>query len=138
MAVEAELDRVGQVGADLEERRTPVTILDVEVELVDEDRLAREVEADVASGRRALLGFEGAHPLLGHPHEDHPFRRRVPPPAGVGHLILAHATLEADHRNPLALNELPHLPAVALPESSPSSAGEAKGLPKCSLRKNTN
>src|ERR1700724_2985322 len=37
VAVEAELPRVGQIGADLDECRPPVRILEVEVELVDEE-----------------------------------------------------------------------------------------------------
>ena len=37
---------IRQVGADLQERRPPVAILDVEVVVIDGDRLPREVERD--------------------------------------------------------------------------------------------
>ena len=44
MPVETELDGIRDVGADLQKRRAPVSILDVEVVMVDRDRLPGEVE----------------------------------------------------------------------------------------------
>ena len=44
VAVETELHRIRQIGPDLQEGRAPVAIVDVEVVVVDGDRLAREVE----------------------------------------------------------------------------------------------
>ena len=40
---ETELDRIGQIRADLDERRTPVAVVDVEVVVIDRDGLPREV-----------------------------------------------------------------------------------------------
>ena len=44
VAIETALHGVREVRADLEARGAPVTIVDVEVVLIDGDRLAREVE----------------------------------------------------------------------------------------------
>lgn len=48
VAIEAELDRIGQIGTDFEKRWTPVAVLDIEIEVVDEDGLAAELEADAS------------------------------------------------------------------------------------------
>ena len=64
VAVETELDGIGQVGADLQERRPPVAIVDVEVVVVDGDRLAREVKHGRVAPARPFVRFERSHLLL--------------------------------------------------------------------------
>jgi len=70
VAVEAELDRVREVGADFQERGTLIAVLHVEIVMIDEDRLAGEVKAHAALRTAALLGLERAHFLLGDADED--------------------------------------------------------------------
>jgi hypothetical protein len=65
MAVETRLDRVRQIGADCDERRAPLPILDVEVVLRGSHPLAREVERDAALRPSTLLRFERPLLLLG-------------------------------------------------------------------------
>jgi hypothetical protein len=108
VAVQAQLDRVGQVGADFEERRAPVAVLDVVIQMVDIDRLAGELKADGSRGGGTLRALERGAPLLGHPDEDHPLLARLPPPHLRGDPILA---LEAHPGNALLLDELLHLTA---------------------------
>jgi hypothetical protein len=50
MSVEVDPDRVGRIGAGLDERRAEVAVEDVEVKVLDEDRLAAELEVRVPSG----------------------------------------------------------------------------------------
>src|SRR4029450_4668203 len=59
-----------QIGADLEERRPPLAVVDVEVVVIDRDGLARKVEGDLRPGPRALLRLERAHFLLRHANDD--------------------------------------------------------------------
>ena len=68
--VEAELDRIRQVRADLEERRAPVAIVHVEVVVVDGDGLAREIEGNLRAGAGSLVRLERAHLLLRHADDD--------------------------------------------------------------------
>ena len=64
MAVETELDRVGQIRADLEECRPPLAVVDIEVVLIDGDRLPRKVKRDGLPRPAPLLRFERPHLLL--------------------------------------------------------------------------
>ena len=50
MPIETELDGIRHIGAELQERRAPVGILDVEVVVIDGHRLPREVKRDAALG----------------------------------------------------------------------------------------
>jgi hypothetical protein len=54
MAVETELDWIREVGADLEERRTPLAVVKVEIEMVDSNGLSREVEGEALPGPQRL------------------------------------------------------------------------------------
>src|SRR6185295_4004037 len=116
MAIQAQLDRVRQVGADFEERRPPVAILEIKVEMVDEDGLPGEVETDASGGRRTLLALERGAPLLSHPKENHSLLTGVGLAHRVGHLVFALAPLEAHQWNLLSLDELPDRLAKPLPE----------------------
>jgi hypothetical protein len=70
MAIETELHGIGHVGADFEKRRAPIPIVDIEVIVVDGNRLPRKIE----HGRPALalpaVCFEGPHLLLRDADED--------------------------------------------------------------------
>jgi hypothetical protein len=57
VAIETELHGIGQIRADLEERRAPRPIVDIKVVVVDGDRLAREVEADLRPRPRPLCAL---------------------------------------------------------------------------------
>src|SRR6266699_6630636 len=70
--VEAHAYRVRQVGADFDERRAPLPILDIEVHLVDVDGLAREGEAHTLLGN-VFLAFEAGRLLLSDADEHHAF-----------------------------------------------------------------
>ncbi len=75
MPVQAKLDTPWRVTADLEEQRAELFVVDVEVIVIDVDRLvAVELELSVD-----LLAVEGLRFLLRHPDENDailPLRRR--------------------------------------------------------------
>src|SRR5712692_9893577 len=50
--VETHLHRIGEIGADLEKRRSPRGVVHREVVVIDRDWLPREVEADLGTGSR--------------------------------------------------------------------------------------
>jgi len=66
MAVETELHRIREIGADLEKGGPPVTVLDVEVVMIDGHRLPREVKDGCVATALAFVRFERSHLLLGH------------------------------------------------------------------------
>jgi hypothetical protein len=48
----------------LDERRTPLRVLHIEIEVVDGDRLAAEVEEDTSGVGHHFAGFEGRRLFL--------------------------------------------------------------------------
>lgn len=101
--VETELDRVRQVGADLEERGPPFPVLDVEVIMLDRDRLAGEIEGDPRAGPQALVGLERAHLLLGHADDYDPVRSGEAPPVRGHDVILSLLRFEGNQRDTVLL-----------------------------------
>ena len=68
VTVETELDRIGQEGSELQKRRPPLRVLDVEVVMIDGDPLARKVEVTPPCGPVRLCAlnariFSGATPI---------------------------------------------------------------------------
>lgn len=64
MTIQTEFDRIRQVRADLEERGTPVAVVEIEVIVVDGNRLARELETHLGAWPRLFVRFERTHFLL--------------------------------------------------------------------------
>src|SRR5712691_3534562 len=101
VSVQAELDRVRQVGPDLEEGGPPLEVLDVEVVVLHEDRLAREVEEGHMIST-TLAGLERPRPLLRHTDQDDAFATLETHAMSVGDVVLPLATLKMDQGNPIA------------------------------------
>src|SRR6266568_721317 len=101
VSVQAELDRVRQVGADLEEGGPPLRVLDIEVVVLHENRLAREVE-ERHMIPAALAGPERPRPLLRHHDQDDAFATLETHAMSVGDVVLPLATLKMDQGNPIA------------------------------------
>ena len=108
MAIETEFDWVGQVGADLQKRRPPFSVVDIEVVVVDGDRLARKLEADLRAWSRLFVRFERSHLLLGDTDEDHPFAPREARPVSRGDGVLVLARFKLQQWNLMARHELMH------------------------------
>jgi hypothetical protein len=101
VAVETELDRIRHIGPKLQERRSPFRVLDVEVVVIDGDRLPREVRRDAAVGARSLVRLERPHLFLRHADHDHAVGQR-PTRAMLGdHVVFPLAPLERDQRDVL-------------------------------------
>jgi hypothetical protein len=105
VAVQADPDRIRQTRPDLDERRSPFGVLQVEVVVLDGNRLAREREVDGA-GRRDVLGrFEGPLALLRHADEHHAFGGPELSALLRGHVVLTLAALELKDGHLLLLGE---------------------------------
>jgi hypothetical protein len=76
MAVETELHRIREIGADLEKGGPPIAVLDVEVVMIDGHRLPREVKDGCVAPAWAFVRFERSHLLLGDANDDHTFSGR--------------------------------------------------------------
>jgi hypothetical protein len=106
VAIEAELDGIRQVGADLQEGGPPVLVLQVEVVMVDEGWLAREIEANAALWPAALLCLERPHFLLGYADEHDAFVVIELRAVLGGDVILALTALELHDRDVVAIGEV--------------------------------
>jgi hypothetical protein len=106
VTVETKLDRIRDVGANLEERRAPGVVVDVEVELIDGDRLAREVEGDGLTRPAAFVGFEGPHLFLRHAEDHDPLLGREAGAIAGHDGVLVLPRFELDLRNAVARDEL--------------------------------
>jgi len=104
MAVEAELDGVGQIRTDLDEGRSPVGVLKVEIVMVDEDALAGEVK-HAGSPAVSPGGFERGGLFLGDTDEDDPLPGLVAVAVLPRDVVLALSPLEGHHGNPLAFGD---------------------------------
>jgi hypothetical protein len=102
--VQAHAYRIRQVGADFDERRPPLTILNVEVHLVDVDGLAREREAHTLLGN-VLLAFEADGLLLGNADEHHAFVGSEARAVLGGDAILFLTAAEMDDRDRVLVSE---------------------------------
>ncbi len=109
VAVQAHPHGVRQVRPDLHEGRSPLAILKVEVVVVDEHRLAREVEVNPTLGTGLLLRLERARPLLGHADEHDPLSTGEPRPLLRCDVIFPLSTLELDDRDLARVGERRHL-----------------------------
>jgi len=129
VTVKTELDGVRDVGPDLQEARPPFPVLKVEVEVLDANRLGREVESHRPLGGRSLGRLEGTSLLLGYPDEDHPLWTVEPGAMLVGDIVLALPTLEVNHRGPVALSVLLY-PRHETIMDGPENGGRRDRLPK--------
>jgi hypothetical protein len=66
VTVETEFHRIREVRADLQERGTPFAIVDVEIVVIDGDRLAGEIKYGGMAAARPFVRFEGPHLFLRH------------------------------------------------------------------------
>jgi hypothetical protein len=73
--------------------------------VVNGDRLAGEVEADLGPRSPSLAGLEQPHLLLCHTDNDHPLPRREVAAVARDHVVHALAGLEGNQRGPRALRE---------------------------------
>ena len=101
MSVQAQLDAPGRIATDLQEQRTEVFIVDIEVIVVYVDRFVTvKLELSVD-----LPAVEGLRFLLRHPDEDD----RIPPLALaaelVGNVVFSLFVLEPIHRNPFLFRQ---------------------------------
>src|SRR3989442_6255467 len=105
MSVQTDLDGIRQVAADLQERRPPLGILDVEVVVVDGHGLARKLEVDSAARTEALTGLERRGFLLRDPDEDDPLGALEAGTVAGCDVVLALTALEMDDRNSAVVGE---------------------------------
>jgi hypothetical protein len=98
MTIEANANGEGHIGADLDECRSKLPILDVEVIVVHKDRLARVVKAHPAR-LRLFQSLEGGGFLLSHPDKDHAFFLAKLGAILGCYVVLSLSLLEMDNRN---------------------------------------
>src|SRR5215467_2637830 len=108
VAVEADADRPGGVGAELDEAGSEVAVPDVEVEVLDESAVASGGEAAAATAPSLAWGSEDVGLLLGDADQDHALQ---PQQGGVGEVglgdgLLALALHEVDDRDVAVLGEM--------------------------------
>jgi hypothetical protein len=101
VAVEAQLDRIGQIRPKLDERRAPLRILDVEVVMIDGHPLPREVEGDATLRARSLVRLERPHLFLRHADHHHALGDRSTRPIVRHDVVFALTALEGDERHVL-------------------------------------
>ena len=118
VAVDPDLGRVGEVGADLDERRAEVLVPQVEV--VAGHPPVSLGEGELRRCRAGLPPVSGPHPLelLRHPDRRHPrpAGRRRPLQVRGHHIGLAVVLGELDPRDVVGLGEGGHRPAEPLPD----------------------
>jgi len=102
--VQAHAYRVREVGADFDERWPPLPILNVEVHLVDVDRLAREREAHTLLGN-VFLAFEAGRLLLSDADEHHAFVGSAARALLCSEAILLLTAAEVDDRDRVLVSE---------------------------------
>ena len=97
--------RIGRIGTELDERRSPLVVEEVEVPVVGDPGLAGEgkvrVPGGVEGGAAVLVTAPCLHPLLGLAHEDHTASSlgRGGELVGPGHELLGVAVTEAHDRH---------------------------------------
>jgi hypothetical protein len=106
VTIETELHRIGEVCGDLQERGVPLSIVNVEVIVIDGDRLTREVEQRRVAAALPFVRFEGLHLFLRHPDEEDALPGREPSTVGRDELVLALASFERDERQMPRIGEL--------------------------------
>ena len=99
MSVEAQLDSPRRIAAHFQKQRPEVHVVDVEVVMVDVNRLvAVELKLSVD-----LCAVERFRLLLRHTNEDDLVPHPAPPPKVVGDIVLAFLVIELINRNLLPL-----------------------------------
>jgi hypothetical protein len=106
MAVETDLYRVRDVGADLDECRPPLAIVEVEIVLRGRDPLAREVKGHATLRAPTLLRFERPLLFLGETEQHHALALGEARAMGIGDRIFVLAGLEFHHGNGLRRGKL--------------------------------
>ena len=102
--VQAQLHTPRRVTADLEEQRAELLVIDVEVVVINIDRLvAVELEPPVD-----LLAVEGLRFLLRHPNENDGVSHVAAAPEAVGNLVFPLLVPELIHRNALLFGQCLH------------------------------
>jgi hypothetical protein len=106
VAIEADLDRIGKVRAELDKERPEVLIQEVEVIVVGHRRAAGDPRVALASlGVLSARGAKHRGLLLGLADEQHPLGESTPRQILLRHVVLALAFLEADHIEPMLFGE---------------------------------
>src|ERR1041384_5913155 len=133
MTVQTQLGRPRRVAAHFEKQRAEVRIIDVEVVMIDVNRLvASEQELPVD-----LPALESLDLLLRQSHEYHPIADLPFPPEIVGDIILTFLVVELVEGN--AFPSVRTLTAWRnFSVTCPSTTGEGTGLPSCSRINVTN
>lgn len=96
MPVQVDLDGIRQVGPDLDESGSPLRVLEIEVVVVDCDRVPGKGEVDPALRLRDLLSAKRGRFLLGDTDEDDTLSRWKPRPVRRSHSILPLAAFKMD------------------------------------------
>jgi len=104
VAVDAHAYREGEVRADLDEHRTEVLVVEVEVVLLHEHILTRVIETDVPVAG-VLPGLEGHLFLLRHANEDHRIALGLFGAYAVGHLVLSFLAFERNEPDAFGCGE---------------------------------
>ena len=115
--VQAHTHGVRHVGTDLDEGRPPLAILNVEINLIDVDRLAREGEAHALFGD-VLLAFEAGGFLLGDADEHHAFVSREVRTVLGGDAVFLLAAAEMNNGYVVLVGEGGHFVGEALQQRS--------------------
>lgn len=108
MTIQTEFDRIRQVRADLEERGTPVAVVEIEVIVVDGNRLARELETHLGAWPRLFVRFERTHFLLSDAQDHDAFTAREACPIFRHDRVFVLARFEGHDRNLVLGRELVH------------------------------
>jgi len=137
MAIEADFDAPGGVGAELDGGFAEVGVVAVEVVVFDEDGLAGVVEAQLAGAGGAVFGgLEAVGFFLSGADEDHRIADRTLAAHLVSHRVFALAFLGGHNRNLMLLNVRLDLGNIVLADLAQKGRG-GDGEFKWSTRKRT-
>src|SRR5207245_5203617 len=105
MTVQTQLHRIRQIRTDFEKRRPPVSILHVEVIVVDGHRLAPRVEPGRSAVALPFMGLEGPHLFLSHADDDDAFAGGESGAVFRYKGILTRSVFKRDDRNAMTRGE---------------------------------
>jgi hypothetical protein len=96
--VQTQFDRIRDIRADLDKRGSPFTILQVEVVVIDRDRLPGEIEGHAPARTGAFVGLERARLFLRDANHHDPVRPREFRPIRGDDRVLARLEFNEWHR----------------------------------------
>lgn len=109
VTIEADPDAERGIRAELNEARSPVTVEDIEIVVIDADLAPVEVETDDGAIWALLFfGAEGGNVFLGHADENNTFFTTTPAELGktaLGDFVLAFTSFELDYRDSMLVGK---------------------------------